>query len=264
MSSGAGCPLGLRCGVLHPPADAGLACVPIGSTTQDGPCWVDGGLDSCATGLVCIQGVCQLACDRDTGEGCSSNRICVGHFVGTQRLGVCLPRCDPVSQSRLTDGAPACGSTDGGMGCFGSGSAFVCAQVLFPQNRTGVVPQSNFVNSCANGFTPVPTSTAMGAPVVCTPYCRPAPTNSALTLQPGGVPPYTCAAAGAPGAECRFEWWFTDLSASSSVGRCLNPATTTRVLEDGGAGPVPSCTTLSAIDTDGNNSPDYLEWGCGP
>lgn len=77
--------------------------------------------------------------------------------------------------------------------------------------------------------------------------------------------PHTCASRGAPNAECRYEWWFSsDIDAGSNIGRCIDPAITTRVLPDGGAGPIPACTSLSAIDTDGNFIPDYLEWGCGP
>ena len=257
--------MGLRCAVRYPPEGEGFTCVASGPNTEDQSCSIDGGLDTCASGLICLQGACRRACDTNSaGTSCSADRLCTGVFLGTVVVGGCSPRCDPVTQRRLTDDAGMCGSLDGGMGCFGVSTNFFCSPNRFPANRTGVTPQSNFINSCAAGFTPIPTSVFPGAPVVCTPYCRPALTNSAVALQPGGVPPYTCSAAGAPGAECRFEWWFTDLSGDLGVGRCLNPATTTRVLDDGGAGPVPSCTTLSGIDTDFNGSPDYLEWGCGP
>jgi hypothetical protein len=144
--------------------------------------------------------------------------------------GVCEAFCDPLSQVRLSDGAPACGSTTvpADRGCYGFPSRdekpteFRCYSAGTGGHGTMPMPPSQ-VNSCAPGTIP------MGV-AGCTAYCAPLRINNTTPPENTvGEPPYSCPEAGAtdPGVRCQHLWRQegaqTPLSAASNdVGFCID------------------------------------------
>jgi hypothetical protein len=133
----------------------------------------------------------------------------------------------------------------------------------------GPAPDAPFLNGCAAGYQPRFIAGTGMQTVVCTAYCQPAITFQGNGSSGVGVPPYTCPARGATMAECRFlSWGDTGPAAvDNAFGVCFDyqnfnydhdmNASTPNI-------PFPSCTAVSSSDLDGNGTPDYLDWGCGP
>jgi len=88
----------------------------------------------------CLQGRCTAFCDLDGQDACGTGQACAPYAgfedpAGEPVAGLCTPLCDPVTQVRLSDNAPACGSPDPAnpsFGCFGDVQAgrFTCAPAL--------------------------------------------------------------------------------------------------------------------------------------
>lgn len=128
------------------------------------------------------------------------------------------------------------------------------------------------MNGCAPGATPLLYAATGDPTIICVAFCTPAETYLGSTANKGGLAPHTCASRGAtgPNDECRF--WFSiepepPTQYSNTLGYCMDHSKYTWD-HDMNAGTanvtVPSCTTLSNSDTDGDNSPDHIYWGCGP
>lgn len=295
----AGCAPGWKCAWINVAPGLGTAgCVPAGTVAAGGACAYgpDGatsGFDDCAPGLVCVSATCQAACELATDAGCSAAEDCIRYsgLFDAEVYGACNPGCDPLTQERLTDGAPACGSPDPlapTAGCYGAPSRtpepsrFACAGVPAPAaDLTHLDPGYGpggggaYLNGCAPGYLPLLRETSdLSSPVVCIALCQPAETHAGSSALRQGVPPFSCPDAGATGTgeECRF-WWFLEdpLTAAgpltAGLGFCLDPSRY-RWDDDQNAGtpdvPFPSCADLSSADTDSDGTPDHLEWGCGP
>jgi hypothetical protein len=286
-----GCAAGQRCAWIWTGQNAGHnACLADGAATLGGACTVgpDGettGFDNCKKGTSCVSGVCKTICST-TPDSCPVNYACDRYtsspfdLDGTMNIGFCDSTCNPLTQTRDTDGAPACGSLNPSaptLGCFGPLSGrFLCASILSTTKTHGIaagVP--TYINSCAPGYQPLrPDSNTSSAPI-CTALCRPANTSSAI---PAGAPGqagsgYTCPDKGAPSPhECRYFWWLFEDTAnfklspySNTLGYCLNyPSYRFDSNGDGSLDMVyPSCTTLSptAHNYDLVLS-DAEVWGC--
>lgn len=250
-----GCPVSMKCALARTFIDGGPGtqvafhfptCVPAGGGASGDPCTfeVDAGLggaavtDSCEARLTCAGADgCRRLCDAD-GGGCASGATCIQYFGqpgGGSLAGACLPTCDVVTQLLDSNGA-TCGT---GRGCFASpvfpGPA-TCQRSLGQAH--GTYPMPAFLNACAAGAVLV---RADNGDLVCASTCRPAPTSVGDTADAGGVAPYSCAARGAPDAECHY-WWEAEPThqstpRSSNWGFCSDPSF---------MGSVPRCTTLDA------------------
>jgi hypothetical protein len=287
-----GCPSDKRCGfIVINNTQATPGCVPIGGAgalerCSNGTPGTTTGFDDCQAGLVCISGECRAAC-RPGEDTCGSSFACLpyasfGDSFGN--LGACEPTCNPITQVRDLDQAPACGSPNPASpnrGCYGvPGSSFVCTPAgnALKTHRQPATDENGdlFLNSCAPGYAPLlPMGLVTGGTVDATPaciaFCSPAVVHSGATAQAQGVSPHTCPARGAnaPTEECRFFWLLEQARSaySNTVGFCLDPGRYTYDDDrnDSTPGvPLPSCTTLASSDTNANGQPDHLEWGCGP
>jgi len=292
-----------------------LACAPDGAVAANGACaWgtvgPTTGYDNCARGLVCFAsstsdaatGTCQAICDSTT-NACGPSYACARYtsFFASP-IGICMPTCDPLAQTRDFDGAFHCGGPLGGnnqptVACTGlastdaRASTFTCAPVLdatkggdtFAAGANGEV----YANSCAAGYAPLlfnnTADAVAGDPtkIICVAYCTPAPTSTTSTTMAGGTAPHTCAAAGTGGThECRY-WWSLEAATTTSsqrsngLGFCYDY---TNYTYDGTAlhpptsptTPEPSCKVLSATATTLDDPtmggaqvvPDNFELGC--
>ena len=259
-------------------------CVTAGTIPLHGECITleDGTPDQCAAGLTCLAGNCERVCAM--ADGCTGAAVCqlwVG-FVDDGSTGICTPTCDPVSQTRLDDGAAACGSPAPAfptLGCYGYlGGPFTCSRfpnsvMTLTHGATALTSPSGapYVIGCAPGY--VSLGTAAQGVFRCHALCTPAETFMGNDAQRQGAAPHTCAARGATAAteECRFSGFYLDDPSEGlpAVGVCVDPtdftwdhdmdldAMTPEV-------PWPSCSTLTSGDTDGNEIPDHVYWGCGP
>jgi hypothetical protein len=110
-------------------------CAPDGTVPEGGACTSADGIDDCAAGSLCRDGVCTRICAVGSGE-CNCSRVS-SLFTDQDDIGVCVPSCDPIGQD-----CPA------GQGCYIAGDPLtVCA-------GAGMVPvgeSCQFVNSCAPG-----------------------------------------------------------------------------------------------------------------
>jgi hypothetical protein len=200
-------------------------------------------------------------------------------------VGACDYTCDPVTQVRAIDNAPMCGSTNAGtpeIGCYKSGmTPGVCARVLvnalaLKQDATALNwPGPIYRNGCAAGYIGMLYQSSSGGqssgPVICTAYCRPTATWSGNGAGEGGLPGsgYTCADRGAANHECHYVWTWesTPTAADNGIGICFTPA---NYLWDADNNPntpdtpEPACNTVSHSDDDGDGTPDYIQFGCGP
>ena len=276
-----GCAMGEKCMAVASTAEPVHTCVPAGTVAEGAACMSTSTGDNCLAGLACLSGQCRKYCDVSISTTCSTNFVCTDYAVGAGKTSACTPRCDPVTQVRLTDGAPACGSTDPSApnrGCYGSPNGdFTCAPAISTKKH-GDEPLSGstgtpFLNGCAPGYAAVfKKSSDPSSPIVCQALCRPGETHKTSTANAGGVSPNTCAARGAAGAECRY-WWFVEdesrpkTAESNTVGFCVNYANYTYDHDMSATTapiPWPSCTTLANTDTNADGIADNMYFGCGP
>jgi hypothetical protein len=252
-----GCDAGMRCTF---PAGGPLGCTADGTLDLGAPCTVpDSGFDDCKRGTACAQGQCAALCPV-TSTSCDATHTCAqltGFFqpqFSAPLAGACVPGCDPVTQVRATDGAPACGSPDPSnptWGCYGfPGQGFSCQPAGPATEISDVTVDSPTVNACAPGFEPLLRQDSDTFIYICVAFCRPAPTSVEMPTQAAGAADsgYTCPDRGALGThECRYFWAFENPpydDVGNSVGYCMDY---TRY--HAGIGythmPYPSCTALS-------------------
>jgi hypothetical protein len=298
-----GCDVGQKCtwitvveGTQVDPAGVGLiGCVPDGTVPLLGACTAGPpgettGFDDCAAGGYCQRGTCQQIC-TDVPDSCDAvNQACnryTGVFTDSSPvLGLCDFKCDPVDQTRLSDGAARCGSPESGdptRACYGYVDIdFTCAPAGVPTNIHYVdVSATVSLNACAPGFGLLPLAMAPTDPepdaFMCMAYCRPQPTHSAATELANGGGGFACATRGAtaPANECRYWTWLDVVLGADGVanpehegvGFCLDYA---RHAYDADGDSVPdtpfaSCTTLTEADgADEDTLPDAEQWGCMP
>jgi len=121
-----GCASGEKCTWIWDQRDSTaelghIGCVMAGTVAADQACTFNMdpiGFDNCVGGTFCLDGVCKEICDNNGGSPmCPSDKSC-GAYSGVfgaagqpVSAGLCDPKCDPLSQKRLTDNAEACGST---------------------------------------------------------------------------------------------------------------------------------------------------------
>lgn len=271
-----GCPTGERCvWVRHAEGTGELSCVPDGTVAEGGECTpaMVGGTDDCQSGLTCLTDRCERVCDP-AASGCGTGHHCALYsgFVDGM-VGVCTASCDPVTQTRLFDGAPACGSPDPDvptMGCYGRlGGPYACSTVIpAAASRThrmaalGPPTGGAYLNGCAPGYVPALPRSSTDRQIICVATCDPVETYAGSAAERQGRAPRTCPARGAtaPSEECRFSWFFTESGmAVHEIGICVDH---TQYTHDHDMMPVtpevpwPSCATLTP--------PDHLTWGCGP
>jgi hypothetical protein len=246
----------------------GGRCAPDGTVAIGGSCTRDAdGLDDCTNGATCVGGTCRRFCRQAGAPACPADYTC-GIYSGIldeSTEGVCDPTCDPVTQVRLFDDAPACGSPDPGaptLGCYGPlEGPFTCVNVPSTALGHGGVPMPVYLNSCVPG---VAAAVRYEGDVTCVAYCSPAVTYMGNDSLRTGNPPHTCGARGATGLneECRFIHVLqgTPNAFGNQYGLCLDHA---RIAATSGMS-FPSCSALPDTDTDGDGVPQHVEHGCAP
>ena len=288
--------------VLGPDPLGSVGCVPSGDRLPGESCtWGQSGsgtgYDDCVGGAACVadpsieqaSGTCGRVCSVADGSApCSVDEACIAHdgqFQGcateTPLFGTCEPSCDPLTQRRATDGAASCGSveTPPERGCYGlpsdgqAATLFTCYEAGDAGGHLTPVPDPVVVNSCNPGSIPLLYERSGSMQIICTAFCRPAPTNVNMPASAGGTSPYACADVGAtaPTEECRFLWFFESLetpltAASDAFGLCVDY--TKYTWDRDGDPSTPEVTWTScrdAIDTDDGSDPDAdIRWGCVP
>jgi hypothetical protein len=279
---GTGCEAGEKCAyVFDSFPDLGrTACAPEGDKVLNDACTRDetSGVDDCAAGLQCLSGFCREICSSAP-DSCTTDYACSrysAYFGDNENVGVCDPRCNPVTGTRDFDDAANCGSVsteEPELGCYGvSDRPFTCSPAGDPMKTHGDDARDEngnlFINACAPGHLVGFVNTHLDNTPICRSTCSPVETHSGATDEPGGATPYACGELGAINNECRFWWWFEDNPSveRNYIGQCWNyleweyDSTGDMEVDT----PWPSCTTLANTDTDGNDAPDHLEWGCGP
>jgi len=283
------CPTTQRCSWIATSASAGFpACVPDGTVAQGGACAAGPfgatGFDDCKRGLACANAQCQPIC-KTSNDTCGAHFLCTNYSGvfssgGSTIAGVCAPTCNPLTQARDYDSAPACGSptpASPALGCYGK-SVFTCSKIVYPNNKSDAPaagPSSGgfYLNGCAPGYLPVLTAATGSTQQICVALCQPGPTSQAAPANAGGVAPSTCAAAGAASPhECRYWWWLENTSLSSfpdafsnTMGFCIDYTKYTGNKTGTGTAPYPSCTTLSTTaHTFDTTLTDTQYWGCEP
>lgn len=285
-----GCGEGEKCALVELRDEAAMSrCVPAGTVPAHGDCVTvtSGGItyDSCAPGLHCIgetAGVCMSYCHLES-DSCGAWQICSRYegISDTEVHGVCDLLCEPLSQVRGIDGAPACGSPNPATpsrGCYGIGP-FTCGPVL-PESA-GLVHDDiayaphgfPFINSCSPGHLPLTQDPVTGENV-CGALCRPATTHPGSPSGAQGVvgSGFTCPERGSSTAECRFIHLFQhpslpDYRTHDTVGYCYEYTRYTYDHDNDPSTPetpLPSCTTVTAADSDGNGVADDVQHGCRP
>jgi hypothetical protein len=286
-----GCAAGQRCAWIFTTTMTGHnACLPdgtiaLGGACTYGPAGETTGFDNCRRGTACISSECKTICAAMP-DNCPSGYACSRYINGpfdldgTLGIGFCDSTCNPLAQTRDSDGAPACGSPNPSaptLGCYGPvNKKFLCARIISATKTHGVpagVP--TYVNSCAPGHVPLsPDSNPNSAPV-CTAFCRPAATSSAMPANAAGQPGsgLTCPDKGAPNPhECRYFWWmfeeemnFMPTAYSNALGVCFNyPSYLFDSNRDGTQDMVfPSCAALSPTAHNYDLTfTDAEAWGC--
>jgi hypothetical protein len=233
-----GCEVGQRCTWISEGNGGRNGCVGEGTLPLGIACEpsADGQPDRCASGGLCVGGVCQDICGFDAGAGCPDGQSCArfaGHFaIGDARpfAGVCRPTCDPLTQERVGGGA-----CDAGEGCYlvtsPTETVAVCAKagtVGHDEDLSGPA----YANACVPGAQPRRKSTVVDT-VQCGGLCKPVDSTRAAFGSEGGLNPDSCqmrwgaapADDGGLGESCRF--WsgrepFAGLSPySNTVGWCF-------------------------------------------
>ena len=168
-----GCALGQRCTRFADGLDAGEPiCVADGTQAEAAPCEVDAGLDNCQRGLVCKAGLCDAICSADAGA-CGPNTACSHYLNGDD---ACVPQCDPLTEVRLTDSAPACGSPNPSApiyGCYGAaGGVFTCERAGSAANTSDApISGTPALNACAVGFDPLLVQSSSSLTSICVAVC---------------------------------------------------------------------------------------------
>lgn len=277
-----GCESGEKCAyVFDSFPDLGrTACAPAGEGALNDACTRDetSGVDDCGVGLQCLSGFCREICSSAP-DSCTTDYACSrysAYFGDNENVGVCDPRCNPVDGTRDHDDAANCGSEnteEPELGCYGvSDGPFTCSPAGDPMKTHGDDARDEngdlYINACAPGHLVGFVNTHDDPTPICRSTCSPVETHDAATAGAGGEDPYSCGNLGAIGNECRFWWWFEENPTveKNYVGQCWNYDewlydSDNDMTPDA---PWPSCTELSNTDTDGNMTPDHLEWGCGP
>lgn len=273
VSTNQGCPVGQKCTWIRvsvgaqPEQQLGqVGCAPEGNVPTDGSCHygmsgVATGYDDCVGGDICLaprtaeqaQGSCREICSLDDASNdCPANFACGayqkyftnGGMGEVTQAGICSATCNPLTQTRDSDGAKSCGSStpddntdEGSEACYGlpsrntKPSSFRCAGIIdmdpvMPgiqnENTHRVAPASLCLNCCAPGYVPAYIDSDTSMITVCFAICKPADTNNMLTANAGGdlaagTDPdgnpdpgrWTCPRLGATNAteECKY-WWF--------------------------------------------------------
>ncbi len=285
-----GCLPGERCTWIGVDAGLRVGCAPNGTVALGETCvravGADG-TDNCQAGLRCDGLTCRKICDTSTEASCSANYLCSANSDtpspdSGSSLGVCMDTCNPVTQVRNTDLAPACGSANPGTptrGCYGHpDGGFVCASAGNAANVAGRTVASAYLNSCAPGFEPfLRSSSDPKSDLVCAAFCSPAPTSINAQANAGGLvgSGHTCADRGAPGAECRYLFLVQNTvdpqsptSLGNTLGFCFTPSNYQYDTNNDQIPDTlwPSCTTLATTDiqTPLDGLPDNVSWGCAP
>jgi hypothetical protein len=267
--------------------------MPDGTVSVGGTCTVGAnGTDNCRRGAACLyDGTCQSFCNVfsdtcRTGFACSRYRGVPFNPDGVGTTGYCTPTCNPITQTRDFDQAPACGSPTvqfPTLGCYGSlGDPFTC-MAAGESSRTSDVPASvgangdAYTNGCAPGYLPVLFASDSDDTIICAAVCEPGPTSLQTPQNAKGRAgsSYNCPARGADGThECRY-WWFLDDPAApffppalgNTLGFCFDYAIWRWDRDGNGTreSTWPSCTTLSnAAHTYDPIWTDDMVWGCAP
>lgn len=268
-----------------------IGCIAETGTAQVGEACETGkpgettGSDTCAGGAYCIAGLCQALCTQnpDTCDAASSCATYLDLGDDTNVFGVCDFKCNPVTQEREGDNAPDCGNVEGAIprACYTLWDRqATCAPVprLIRENPDDYVHGEpllgNFLNSCAPGYAPLlPTSFEDDATQMCVAFCEPGPTSAENPANLGGLAGsnYECLdRQGTGGTECRYFWLFEEEAHpwSNEIGFCWTPGNYVADW-DGAQGPMGetgalSCADASETDTNGDETPDNLWWGCAP
>ncbi|MBI3179226.1 MAG: hypothetical protein HYZ27_06165, partial [Deltaproteobacteria bacterium] len=289
-----GCAAHQKCTWIKVDAGSGkVGCVADGTVAKAGACQYgpEGettGFDDCAAPNVCVSGLCQEIC-TDEPDSCPSTETCqrwIDLFEGlAPAVGACAFLCDPVTQERALDSAPACGSPDPGtpsLGCYGVfNTEFTCASVpssaaalTHGMEAFGPASGGAYINGCAPGYAPlIHSANDSSAPVICVAFCRPQETHSGDTAGADGVPGsgYACADRGATaaGMECHFLWYLeaTPTATRNGIGFCWQPGNYAGDWDNDpntADEPHPACIDLANTDTDATGAADHYEWGCAP
>jgi hypothetical protein len=261
--------------------------VAVGGACTQGPDGETTGFDNCKRGLTCVDYTCESIC-KASPDSCGFGYACIvyssGPFATPERTyGFCEASCNPLTQVRSSDGAPACGSpvpSNPTIGCYGFAlGPFTCQKVLYGYRVADVIagadPKAPYVNGCAAGFLPI-LKAPNGVNVVCAAMCQPAPTSIGTIANAGGLvgSGRTCVDEGAAGMhECRYLWFLQDPNApgfpttyGNTLGFCLDYTKYTYKDASSNLDTVlPSCTTLdSTKHTYSSTATDDVFWGCGP
>lgn len=217
------CPEGWKCSaVMEPAGNIEAHCVPDGAIEVGDFCEpyvVEEELtgyrfDQCRRGSLCVGNECKAFCEVDGSQGgCAIAYGCIGYTIlpNDPTVGLCEPTCDPVTQARLTDGAPWCNSANQSQpenACVGQPNGpFFCAPTADVNAMHGrVIGQPVYLNACAAGFMPYMQEPNGTGNAVCAAMCRPQETSMTMPGGAQGQPGsgYTCPDRGAATAECRF------------------------------------------------------------
>ncbi|HEX3480817.1 MAG TPA: hypothetical protein VHT91_37635 [Kofleriaceae bacterium] len=195
-----GGPIGhVGCAPVDPSAMRGMACTAAVAEVNEGA-------DHCASGEICIAGVCKQICDPQLAPGagagaCDPTHACLsyrGVFEASSApiAGVCEVGCLPLTQQRATDKAEACGSDDPAAPtatCVPTSEelkSFACApvQTLMATDRMPPVPPADnptaLVGSgCAPGFLPFSFDDGSGVmTTLCSGLCAPVKMDSTIAM----------------------------------------------------------------------------------
>lgn len=150
-----------------------LGCAPNGTVADNGTCQfaragMNGGVDACVAGELCLSGKCKPICDPQvTGAAagaCPTDYACstidgLLESGGDSVAGICESACDPLTQRLKVGGAEACGSVAPATPdrtCVPGGlTVFSCADNVSDAKDREAPLMANgrlFTNSCAPGF----------------------------------------------------------------------------------------------------------------
>jgi len=268
------------------------ACLADAAMKEGAACVISStGVDNCHRGTACVDGVCRTLCGLSP-DTCGSGWAC-GLYTeapfnpdGNGTTGFCEPMCNPLTQTRSFDQAPACGSPEPGspsLGCYGYPDfPFTCSPAGDPYYGAGaeapLAPDgAAYLNGCAPGYLPIQYASSDSTTIVCVAMCEPGPTSLQNPANAKGRvgSPHTCPAKGAGGSyECRYWWYLEDTGAatfpstfSNTLGYCYDYTKFSYDRDGNGSldTPMPSCTTLSSsAHTFDSYWTDDVMWGCAP
>jgi hypothetical protein len=259
-----GCVAGDKCTWIRGSEECGdhVGCAPAGPVAVGGSCtWgADGattGYDDCAQGAICSAepdastGTCERMCSPwDATLPCPSGSACAvraGLFSDepneTLLAGICEPTCNPLVQTRDSDGAPACGSPDPAhptLGCF---ATFTSGPAVFTCGPAGTLGHRDPGpgSGCLPGTNPYIRESGTPEVIVCLAFCAPLTVNNTQPPEArDGAEPYSCPemprgtgvvgpVARADGADerCQHLWVWEGAAppspAGNAYGICMDP-----------------------------------------